>query len=458
MLLRATTVGLVALAAWPAVAETADLAAIDAYVARKMDDHLLSGLSLAVIHEGALIHHRGFGGMNAESAIVIGSLSKAITATAVLQLVDAGKVDLDAPATRYVPELALAGPEGAAITVRHLLNQTSGLPASAPRANGAEATLAEHVEALRDVSLLAKPGERHVYASPNYQVLGRLVELVGGEPFGDYVRRQVFGPLRMTHSAIDPGTATALVPGHNVWWGLQGPSAYRFEPGRLPTASLISTAGDLARFVLAHLGGGELDGVRILSPAAVAEAHRGAGQAEGFSYAMGWRAGTTAGLPSLWHGGALPSYRGALVMLPETRSGVVVLSNSSTLFSDPTREIAAGVAALLHGRPTPTGIRTQKQVFLMIAALCAVMVGLGLRGVWRAARGPRLAPAAARRSATIDLLVPAAVVLLVPRFAHVSWRGMLEGAPDIVVTVAILLVLSVASAAFKLARREHAAA
>ncbi len=110
--------------------------------------------------------------------------------------------------------------------------------------------------------------------------------------------------------------------------GLPGPSTYRWEPGRLPTASMVVSADDMARFVLWQLG----EGPPILSDPSRALMHRGVGKSEYFSYAMGWREGTTGGVPSLWHGGAVPSYRVAVVMLPQSRSAVIVLINMSTMF------------------------------------------------------------------------------------------------------------------------------
>ena len=107
-MLRHAARALALLSGLPIAAPAADLAAIDAYVAQKLADHLLPGVALVVVQEGKVVHHRGFGEMDAASPIVIGSLSKAVTATAVLQLVDAGRVDLDAPARSYLPEFDLA--------------------------------------------------------------------------------------------------------------------------------------------------------------------------------------------------------------------------------------------------------------------------------------------------------------------------------------------------------------
>ena len=92
---------------------------------------------------------------------------------------------------------------------------------------------------------------------------------------------------------------------------------------------------------------------------------------------MGWREGTTAGVPSLWHGGALPSYRGAVVLLPQSRSAVIVLTNASSLFADHTREIAAGIVALLEDRPLPPGFRPLRTTYAVIAVLCLVFVAEG---------------------------------------------------------------------------------
>ncbi len=105
---------------------------VDRYVQAKMADHLVPGLALVVIREGKVVHRRGFGELEPPQPIIIGSLSKAFTATAVMSLVEAGKIELDAPMGRYLPGTKFDDPQMGAVTVRHLLNQTSGLPANAP--------------------------------------------------------------------------------------------------------------------------------------------------------------------------------------------------------------------------------------------------------------------------------------------------------------------------------------
>lgn len=428
-------------------AAAASIPEVDRFVEERMKRHLVPGLAVVVIRNGEVAHRKGFGELDATRPVIIGSLSKAITATAVLQLVDDGKIELDAPMERYLGDPRFSDPSAASITVRQLLNQNSGIPADAPRAARRDATLAEHVDALRDVRLVAAPGERHIYSSPNYQILGRIVEVVSGQPFGQFVQSRIFSLLGMTSSGVDAESVPRLAPGHNLWWGFAGPSSYRFEHGRLPTASIITTADDLSRFALSHLGSGP----QLLTPESLLLAHRGAAQAEGFSYAMGWREGTTAGVPSLWHGGALPSYRGAVVLLPQSRSAVIVLTNSSSLFADHTREIAAGIVALLEKRPLPQGFRPLRTTYAVIAAICLVVVALQARSLRRAMRYEGAAP---KRFTVVllDFALPLGVLLALPRLTRISYQAMWEGAPDIVTTVAVLLLLGLVTGALKLRR------
>jgi CubicO group peptidase (beta-lactamase class C family) len=434
-----------------------DVAHIDQYVEARLADHRVAGASLVLVQDGKLIHSRSFGharsdvAMTADTPLVIGSLSKAFTATAVLQLVDQGKIDLDAPIQRYLPEFKLADANAAAkVSVRHLLNQTSGLPATAPRAPQ-PATLNQHVAALRNTSLEAEPGQRHVYSSPNYQVLGLLVERVSKMSFADYVTAHIFTPLRMTHSHTDAARAAGdgLADGHNYWFGLTFPSAYAHEPDRLPTASIISTAADLGRFAAAHLG----DGTPILSADGLKSAHAGAGLTGGsFKYAMGWRAGKTAGIESLWHGGALPSYRGAMVLIPERKLGIVLLTNSSSMFADHTREIATGVVSLLDDKPPQDTARPLGLIYAVIAAVAFVLLVLNVRSLVLAVRGHRK-PTPLWSVLSFNIVLPIVLIAMLPRWTHVPFTAMYDGTPDIVVTIVVLVCLSMFTGLAKLRRR-----
>ena len=190
--------GVVAPAAPAAAGPPADLATVDAWFEGQVRDAGIPGAALVVVGDGRIVHERGFGTADATgrpvtagTPFVIGSLSKSITALAVMQLVDAGEVDLDASIARYLPSFTLADPAaGARITVRDLLTHTSGIPTAAGIAplSAPATSLGDQVEALRDVVPAAPAGERFIYSNANYLVLGRLVEVVSGQPFGAYLR------------------------------------------------------------------------------------------------------------------------------------------------------------------------------------------------------------------------------------------------------------------------------
>jgi len=200
------------LVATPVCAST--MSEVDRYVAEKIGDHLIPGLALVVIRDGQVVHRRGFGELDPTQPIIIGSLSKAITATAVMTLVEDGRIELDVPMHRYLPGVRFDDPGMQGITVRQLLHQTSGLPTDAPRADTRDARLSDHVEALRGARLISMPGERHLYSSPNYQLLGRIVEVVSAESYGTYVRGRILDPLQMSSSSVTGAENAA--PGHNL--------------------------------------------------------------------------------------------------------------------------------------------------------------------------------------------------------------------------------------------------
>jgi CubicO group peptidase (beta-lactamase class C family) len=154
----------------------------------------------------------------------IASLSKSFTSLAVLQLVDAGKVSLDDPVALRLPEFRPADPRGVDVTVRQLLDQTSGLAdREVHELNRHQpATLAEATTSLNSARLVAAPGTQFNYHNPNYEVAARLVEVLSGETFENYLRTHVFQPAGMTASLTtntDDQPVAGLADGHVIAYG-----------------------------------------------------------------------------------------------------------------------------------------------------------------------------------------------------------------------------------------------
>jgi CubicO group peptidase (beta-lactamase class C family) len=286
---------LVLFLAVPAMAELPGLAN---WMQSLVDEGKVVGCSAQVTQGGETIFLEAFGDRTPESdedlhtnqIVRIYSMSKAITSTAIMQLVDQGKLGIDDPVAMYIPEFADmtvglgndAHPAHRQITIRDLLTHTSGLAYdfSAPEEYKAvyeevfkdTTTLESAGAAMGSLPLVSEVGERFVYGV-NTDVLGRVVEVVSGISFEDYLRRHIFGPLKMRHTGFTP--PTDLKPMHIVNGEpgvLKVDSAHyaredsralrpRFQSGG---GGLWSTLGDYTRFMQAMERQGELDGVRIL--------------------------------------------------------------------------------------------------------------------------------------------------------------------------------------------------
>ena len=202
----------------------------------------------------------------------IASLTKVTgMTTAMMQLVEQGKIDLDAPLQRYIPEWT--GPNKERVTVRHLLTHSSGLPAF--KAYDKITTNADSIAKLMFATQLdTVPGARMVYSDIGAYMLGRLVERVSGETLDQYVVRHVFQPLGMNETRYNPPAdwiariaPTEIDPlrGGKVRGKVHDERAY-YLGGVSAHAGIFSSAHDLARLARMYLNGGTLDGVRVVRP------------------------------------------------------------------------------------------------------------------------------------------------------------------------------------------------
>lgn len=194
--------------------------------------------------------------------------------TAIMQLYEKGKIDLDAPLQRYIPEWQ--GPHKELVTIRALITHTSGLPADKPydRMTHDPDSIAKLLFAT---PLDTLPGVRMVYSDIGAYMLGRLVERISGETLDQYLLNHVFGPLGMTETMYRPPASlkpriapTEIDPirGGKVWGVVHDERAY-YLGGVSAHAGLFSSAHDMARFARMYLNGGELDGARIVQPATI---------------------------------------------------------------------------------------------------------------------------------------------------------------------------------------------
>lgn len=347
--------------------------AIDAYIEGQMRHLNVPGASLAIVEGNRIVHLRGFGkarprgeAPSPQTPFFIGSLTKSFTALAVMQLVKAGRVELDAPIQRYLPWFRVADPDASIrMTVRHLLNQTSGLPVLPSEA--ALADFDNHPDAverqIRGLSKLriSRPvGSKFEYSNTNYNILGLIVETVSGESYSDYIRRQIFDPLEMCHSYLSKEEAqtNGLAMGHRYWFGQPVPAPNLSIPrGSLPSGQLISSAEDMAHYLIAHLNGGRYKNVQVLSEEGIDELLRGAAEWKemGFligHYGMGWVSQGSGETTIISHSGTVPDFGAFMALIPDQRKGIVLFFNANHAMMKMTLdEVGMAVAQRLAGKP-----------------------------------------------------------------------------------------------------------
>jgi CubicO group peptidase (beta-lactamase class C family) len=315
----------------------ADYEAVDAYIVAQMRRLKIPGASLAIVKGDKVVHRRGFGrarpGGDAptpQTPFFIGSLTKSFTALAVMQLVEAGKVELDAPIQRYVPWFRVADPRASAqMTVRHLLNQTSGF--SMIQSNAILADLDQRpdaaerqVRALATLKITRPVGSKWEYSNLNYNVLGLIVEAASGEPYIEYIQKQILEPLDMPHTTAERRLAqeNGLARGHRHWLGFPVPAPDLPVPGgSLPSGQLISCTEDMTHYLIAHLNGGRYRDAQVLSASGMDELHRGAaefsyGSLASGRYAMGWFEVDLDGTKTYSHAGNIPDFSAFMALVP----------------------------------------------------------------------------------------------------------------------------------------------
>jgi CubicO group peptidase (beta-lactamase class C family) len=316
-------------------------AATDAAIAAAMAEHGIPGGVFVLVADGGIVHAQGYGHTDLEghtpvdaqrTRFDIGSVSKLLTATAVMQQVEQGALDLHADVNDHLAELEIPDTFPEPVTVAHLLTHTAGfgefyLLGSAAPGPGEADPLAESLSRFLPPRV-RPPGVAHQYDNFGMALAGHLVENVAGAPFEEYVTANILEPLGMSRSTYGRAVPDAddVLP-HEALPGADGAGAVPpMYVNSLPTGGLWTTGEDIGAFMLAYLGDGEHDGVRILEADTVAEMHRTqftphpelAGVGYGFfEHLVGGRRG-------LQHGGSWVGASAHLYLAPDAGLGMFV--------------------------------------------------------------------------------------------------------------------------------------
>jgi serine beta-lactamase-like protein LACTB len=317
----------------------------------------IPGFALAVAVDGRIVWSEAFGyadlearrAATAATQFRIGSVSKPLTATAIAQLFEIGKLDLDAPVQRYVPTF----PEkGAPITTRLVGGHLAGLrhyQGDEFTLNRHFATVTEGLSIFKDDSLLSPPGTRFSYSSYGFNLLGAVVEGASGEEFLAYMSRHVFKPLRMTATAPDKNDS--LIPNRTRFYDRRAEGGYSPSPTvdnsyKWGGGGFLSTAEDLVRFGSALLDPGFLKGGTL--DLLFTPQHTTAGEAT--PYGIGWFvAKDSLGHRYVFHGGGSVGGTTAFGVDRDSRVVFALVTNLTEARLDPGREIQAVFDSVASG-------------------------------------------------------------------------------------------------------------
>lgn len=335
--------------------DSALVSKIEAAISQTMKIYQLPGLSIGIIKDGQVAYTKGFGlaevgtdrAVTPEIVFQLASNSKTVVVTAIMQLKEQGKIDLDAPVTTYLPYFRLADERYKEITIRQLLSHRSGLPYNtkpgyywydsdyqSPEFD--EGSLERHVRNLTQLKLLNAPGsERGYYSDLGFEILGDVIAKVSDQSFEDYTQEHIFAPLEMKHTSfmvqhIPPELLAAPHVQQGAQTGVN--SFFPYSRQHAPSSHLLSNVADMNRFALAQLNRGQLGEVRIL-PAAAYEEMWGTTYEYNLpsppetGYGLGWGIGELAGHRMIDHGGLDIGFHSEFLMAPDDGLSIIIMAN-----------------------------------------------------------------------------------------------------------------------------------
>lgn len=320
---------------------------LESWIRAQMDYRGLPGMSLGIVYDQALVYARGFGYSDLEKQTPatpqtiyrIASITKTFTATALMQLRDAGKLRLDDPVVQYLPWFKIQNrhPGAPAITIRHLITHTSGLPREAAFPYWTDhkfPSREEMIAALANQETIYAPETEYKYSNLALALAGEVVAAASGMAYDQYVEKNILAPLGMTRSSVflseDEKRDLATPYSRRLEDGSRNVMPFTDSKGITPAANMSSTVEDLARYLALQFRDGAQGGSQILKGSTLREMQRV------HWLQPSWRSGRGLGF-SVWqmdehtvvgHGGWVAGNRTQIAFVPKNKVGVIVLTNA----------------------------------------------------------------------------------------------------------------------------------
>lgn len=311
-------------------------------VNKSMGRARVPGLAIAIVHNGEEVYANAFGMRNVDTQTLLestdlfhwASVTKPFVATAAMQLVEQGKLDLDAPVTDYLPYFRMDDPDYEKITSRMLLTHTAGMPDvndyewDNPEYD--DEALERWVRSQSNRKLLFPPTSGEQYSNIGFEVMGDVIAKVSGLSFEDFVAQHIFKPLQMNQTTllirntepsdrVSPHTVSRRVMMVREHWP--------YNRRHAPSSTVIGNVHDLGRWAMANLNHGTLDGTRILSESAYEQLWKPTVDIAP-NRGLSWSLGEYDGHRMISHMGGDDGFRTGLILLPDLNVGIAIAVNS----------------------------------------------------------------------------------------------------------------------------------
>lgn len=419
---------------------------IDRYLRDGIQKAQIPAMAITIVEKDGVLFSQSYGECrDCDTPFLLGSVSKSFTAVCLMQLVEQKKVDLNAAISTYLPDAT----DGKRITVRQLLNHTSGL--------------GEH-QTLKNYKIVREQGIHH-YANVNYSLLGEILEAVSGQSYRDYITQNLWNPLGLSHTAatLAESQANGLIDGYTNYWGIPLKRRHQYPSSKdswiqVPAGYLSASVRDLGKYLQMYLNGG----AGILSPKSIDTLFYGDtvfvdGDVP-YWYGYGWttiREPLTE--PVLRHSGLVETGTACVFVLPEREVAVAITCNVNDYFvtNEMMDSLGWGVVLLLLGQ-APNEISGHAYFWnhlwinlIQLVVLLSAIFSCCLLPRYRKRRGQAPRFQTALLPVLFDLFAAAVVLFLVPvLFATPLWVAK-AFVPDIAITVAVSSALFLISGGIK---------
>lgn len=318
------------------------VATLEPFIAHELADKQIPAIAIALVDDQRIVWSRGFGfehpknstRATAQTVFRVGSVSKLFTDIGIMQLVERGQLDLDAPVSRYLPDFAPRNPYAEPVTLRELMSHRSGLVREPPAGNYFDTSgtsLAATVASLDSTALVYRPGTHTKYSNAAIATVGYVLQQTQRVPFPEYLRQSVLMPMGLTHSAFTPEPElTPHLAAASMWtyFGRIFP-APTFQLGMSPAGSMYTTVPDLGRFLSVLFADGRgANGQPVIRPETLHQmwTPQFAPPGETTGYGLGFALSELEGHRRFGHGGAIYGFSTELEGLPDDKLGVVVVA------------------------------------------------------------------------------------------------------------------------------------